>query len=619
MDDDLFEQIQEQLLDGQAVDWNALSERTLSQSERRQLEMLRVLDAIRQHSRSGVTTSQHDLASGDRWGRYVITGVLGGGTFARVYRAEDPTLKTSVALKVLRFSDTPGIQRERLISEARKLAQIRHRHVVEVLPLEEHEGHLALVMRLVDGETLKTIADRRLLSAREAAEIGEELCTGLVVVHAADIVHRDIKSQNVMRDRNGDTVLVDFGSGEIVTATDERRDDPEGTPLYMAPELFTGAHASRQTDIYSAGVLLFFLVTGTFPVTGTDWRDLETAHRTHRRRRLSDIRPDLPADFRRLVERATAPDAGERYQSAGEMIEALEALRRERRPAVPTIVGIGAAVVAGVFVLGIVTSRHFNLVLGFSGFVQENPLLWLAKGGQASVAPALGLLAGLLLAGAAVAMCETAATLSPPLRRFGQACRAGATSAARARGLDDCGSQAALIVLVSAAALAIVLWSYSPLLSLLLFDDLTTADANTMNLLSTDHCVYRNSYQGTLIALGVLSLAVWTLVFKRARDRRTTINRTYLSGGVAVLALTVLCICFPWRVLNENNRVPATWQGAACFFIEQHGGQVLLYCPMLPDRTHIVNAAEVKVRNSKPESIFWPFSRKAMPETTCKT
>src|SRR5262249_28406981 len=149
-------------------------------------------------------------------------------------------------------------------------------------------------------------------SAGEASLIGHELCSALAAVHHAGLVHRDVKAQNVMREEGGRLVLMDFGAGH-------KRSDPSigrrlmGTPLYLAPEVLTGGEASVSSDLYSLGVLLYHLVTNDFPVKGATLTELARAHRQGRMTPLHELRPLLPRNFVRIVERAIDPDPSKRY------------------------------------------------------------------------------------------------------------------------------------------------------------------------------------------------------------------------------------------------------------------------------------------------------------------
>ena len=229
---------------------------------------------------------------------------------------------TRVALKLLRPEIAKSDFSARILHEARRLARVRHPNVVNVHGADMHDGRIGFWMDLIEGETLTDLLSRGPLSPGETTHIGQELCLALAAVHGANLIHRDVKAQNVMRASNGGRIiLMDFGAGEFIDrpSTGSMR----GTPLYLAPELFDGARASVATDIYACGVLLYHLVTGRFPVNGSSIEALAEAHRRGDRRRLLDEHPDLPVSFTDLVERAIDPEPGKRFPSAGAMHKAL--------------------------------------------------------------------------------------------------------------------------------------------------------------------------------------------------------------------------------------------------------------------------------------------------------
>src|SRR4029077_12476711 len=179
---------------------------------------------------------------------------------------------------------------------------------------------VGLWMELVRGATLEQqLTAHGAFSAREAALVGIDLCRALAAIHAAGLIHRDVKAQNVMREDGGRIVLMDLGTGREADAVGVHRAVPDlaGTPLYLAPEIFTGAAASERTDLYSLGVLLYHLVTCSFPVRATRIEELQDGHRRGRGVRLRDARADLPTAFVQVVDRATAGDSSKRYESAG--------------------------------------------------------------------------------------------------------------------------------------------------------------------------------------------------------------------------------------------------------------------------------------------------------------
>ena len=221
----------------------------------------------------------------------------------------------------------------RVVNEGRLLARVRHPHVITVYGAEPRDGSVGIWMEFIRGRTLHQIVEQQgPLGAREATGVGTDLCRALSAVHGAGLLHRDVTAQNVMREDGGRVVLMDFGAGHERHDTSPRSGkDVTGTPLYMAPELFAGEPADVRTDIYALGVLMFHLVTGSFPVVGRSLADLGAAHRAGPRTRLRDLRADLPAPFVRAVETAVAADPADRFQTAGALEAALEPAITDRR------------------------------------------------------------------------------------------------------------------------------------------------------------------------------------------------------------------------------------------------------------------------------------------------
>jgi eukaryotic-like serine/threonine-protein kinase len=322
--------------DGAPVDWTA-AESDAEDRERRLVRHLRLVSDVVELYRSLPETSPApELAAqpqtGPKWGRLVLLDRVGEGTSSEVYRAWDPELQREVALKLLKV-DGSGAEaaRWRLLGEARRLARVRHSHVVVVFGADRRDDRVGLWMELVQGATLDDVVRRNgPLGAREAALVGLDVCGALAAVHAAGLAHRDLKAQNVIRETGGRIVLVDFGTGEeLKHATGARL---VGTPLYLAPEIFVRQPASAASDLYSLGVLLFYLVTGQFPIAAATFEELARAHQQRERRRLRDLRPNLPEAFVAVVERALSHDPALRYESAGGMEAALRQALDKTRP-----------------------------------------------------------------------------------------------------------------------------------------------------------------------------------------------------------------------------------------------------------------------------------------------
>ncbi len=242
---------------------------------------------------------------------------IGRGAFGDVYRAWDSRLDREVALKLLPADLAVSNQlAASIIEEGRQLARVRHPNVVTIYGAERIADRVGLWMEYIDGRTLhQLVDDGRRFSPREVAAIGQALCGAVAAVHAAGLLHRDIKAQNVMMARDGRVALMDFGTGRDRSVTSTA--DLAGTPLYLAPEVLTGAKSpSVQSDIYSTGVLLFFLVTRTYPLTGANLASLQTAHERGERGTLKGLAPRVPRWLGRAVERAIDPDPARRYTSA---------------------------------------------------------------------------------------------------------------------------------------------------------------------------------------------------------------------------------------------------------------------------------------------------------------
>jgi TolB-like protein/tRNA A-37 threonylcarbamoyl transferase component Bud32/Tfp pilus assembly protein PilF len=332
----------ESVADGTAVDWDA-AEAAADARQRRIVRNLRLVARIAEVHRTlpegtgeGTLALPHGDADGSyaHWGRLLLLERIGEGTFGEVYRARDPWLDREVALKLLK----PGMTgRGRLLAEAQALARLRHPNVVTVHGADMHDRRIGLWMELVRGRTLAAIVGSDgPLSAAEAAVIGQELCRAVGAVHAAGLVHRDIKAQNVMREAGGRLVLMDFGAGH--------------TPLYSAPELLNGREATVATDIYALGVLLYYLVAARFPVRGSTSQELTEAHARNERRHIAETRPDLPSYFVSAVERALNPDPAKRFASAWAMSDALQPRARSRRA------GLMATAAAAALLAGAVAS-----------------------------------------------------------------------------------------------------------------------------------------------------------------------------------------------------------------------------------------------------------------------
>ncbi len=255
------------------------------------------------------------------WGPFRLIEKVGQGGFGQVYRAWDSTLEREVALKLLLPCGLdPDAEAKAVLREARLMARVRHPNVVPVYGVDRHDGRVGFWSDFVRGKTLSALlAGQGPFGYREAALIGIELCKALSAVHAAGLLHRDIKTGNAMREEGGRILLMDFGLTDEHDATHRFG----GTPVYLAPELLAREPASVSTDIYALGVLIYHLLTAKYPVDGASFQELKTAHESGTRRSLLDERSDLPEQFVHVIETALNRDPKKRYATAGQMIAAL--------------------------------------------------------------------------------------------------------------------------------------------------------------------------------------------------------------------------------------------------------------------------------------------------------
>lgn len=322
----------ERIAKREPIDWEAQAE-SADAPTRLQLLALREIAAVEAAHREA--DRSFDLIEGHAeppmdvpvtWRHLTLLDKIGEGQFGSVYRAFDNTLQIEVALKLSHAGAPAAPDRSAPLSEARLLARIQHPNVVRVYGAETAQGRAGIWMDLVKGRTLKEMLSTQRFSAAEAVTIGIELCGALAAVHRGGMLHGDVKAHNVIRRDDGAIVLIDFGAGRTLAPGSVAR-DTVGTPAYMAPEVLRGEPRSHASDIYSLGILLFHLVTDAYPVYEPSIDAAIAAHAAGRQARLRDLRPDLPAAFIDIVERATAANPRARYSSAGALEAALRGMR----------------------------------------------------------------------------------------------------------------------------------------------------------------------------------------------------------------------------------------------------------------------------------------------------
>lgn len=318
------------LADGATVDWASAAQSITVEDDRRLLDELRFIAGMVCSTRGdGLAAAGALYRPGTFWGPLKIIEHIGRGTFGDVYRAWDSRLDREVALKVLRRkARDDSAHASTVIEEGRLLARVRHPSVVTVYGAERVGGQVGVWMEFVQGRTLEQeLRDRGPFDVERVIRIGIDLSGALSSVHRAGLIHRDVKAQNVMYERDGRLVLTDFGAGrEIDDTPDDQTRDLAGTPVCLAPEVLAGQPATPGSDVYSLGVLLYHVLTGAYPVRGRSLNEVREAHARGTRTSLAVARPDLPDPLVHIVDVAIDPDPDQRYESPEVLGTALASL-----------------------------------------------------------------------------------------------------------------------------------------------------------------------------------------------------------------------------------------------------------------------------------------------------
>jgi len=284
------------------------------------LERVRVQLARQEEERAASSSAPQPTTPG----RYIIRGTLGRGGMGIVYKAEDTVLDRVVAFKVLPESLKENPQAlKNFLREAKSAAQLNHPNIVTVYDAGEQDGVYYIAMEYVDGNTLKDIIKRRgRVAPRGIVHVVSQMCEALAYAHEKKIVHRDIKTANTMWTKDRKAKIMDFGLAKVIEEVRNHTTVVSGTPYYMSPEQTLGKNVDHRSDLYSLGVSVFEMATGTLPFTegNLPYHHVHTPP-PHPR----DLVPDLPDVIASVIERCLLKDPAERYQSAREILAELRA------------------------------------------------------------------------------------------------------------------------------------------------------------------------------------------------------------------------------------------------------------------------------------------------------
>ena len=268
------------------------------------------------------------VTPGENIGPYRVIEQLGSGGMATVYKAYHPALDRYVAIKIMHpaFKANPQFF-ERFQREARVVARLEHAHIIPVYDFNEHHGEPYLVMRFIEGDTLKPKMENGPLPPAEILHLIRPVCQALAYAHQQGVLHRDIKPSNIMISQDGNVFLSDFGLARMVQAGESTlsQDMMVGTPQYISPEQAQGlSQLDGRTDIYSLGVVLFEMLTGQVPFSADT--PFATIH-DHIYAPLplpSTINPDIDPAVERTLLKALAKDPADRFATADELLASLE-------------------------------------------------------------------------------------------------------------------------------------------------------------------------------------------------------------------------------------------------------------------------------------------------------
>ena len=263
--------------------------------------------------------------------RYELLELIGSGGMANVYKTKCHRLNRLVAVKILKSDLAQDADfRRRFRDESLAVAKLSHANIMSVYDVSSSQGIEYIVMELLDGITLKQYMERRNhMNWREALHFITQIMRGLSHAHSRGIIHRDIKPQNIMVLRDGTVKVADFGIACLADANQTLTQEALGSVHYISPEQAKGERLDERSDVYSAGVVLYEMLTGRLPFEGDNAVSVAIQHLSSVPLDPREINPEIPEALELICKKAICSDINHRYASADAMLADLEAFRKD--------------------------------------------------------------------------------------------------------------------------------------------------------------------------------------------------------------------------------------------------------------------------------------------------
>jgi serine/threonine protein kinase len=551
------------------------------------------------------------LAGRQIGGHYRLSEKIGEGGMGIVYRAFDERLKRAVAIKLLPLGYEHDRERmRRFTNEARAASALNHPNILTVHEIGDADGVPFIAMELIDGDTLRQRLRAGAVPFGEALDIALQVALALAAAHEKGIVHRDIKPENVMVRSDGLAKVLDFGLATLRPQTtrghlpwitgiiESTGAAVMGTPAYMSPEQIEGKAVDPRSDLFSFGVLLCELTTGTNPFARASLLETLNALAQTPHSAVSVVTPLGPA-LARIVTKALEKSPADRYQTIEELAADLRRTRAETGKAAPhsslrsetmprqrvstgvplwlTFLLIPLAI-AG---LGFLISTIFNRAIGLSErFGWESPSAWFQMGFRSIVAPLLILTVIRIAVTVAGVTGRMLSSRFSTMRRIDRGARRLIEAIVAKLGLNDPHVLAQAVAILGAVALVGAFWRFSDLIHAFLnpISDMLPEQLAKLQPNNTE----RQYYEQTLTLL-VLALAFSSrYVFKARARARVTDHAGWARAGIVVLTGSLILLEMPYRVLFHNAFERADFNESPCYVIGENRIELLLHCPMMP-------------------------------------